>query len=214
MDSKLVVALDLTDVNKLLEIAGNIAGEVYAIKINWPTIMIQGAGIIRDLSKLGKVICDLKIADIPNTNSMIVENVVKMGAWGVISHSFTGEDSLRAVVKSAGNAMVFSVVSMSHPGSSDFINRHTDELIEVSRRAGVYGLIGPGNNTSELSRIRRLAGSLVLMTPGVGAQGGKASDAIRSGSDLVIVGRAVYNSPDPAEAVHRINMEILESVER
>ena len=214
MDSRLVVALDLTDADKLMQIAGNIGGEVFAIKINWPSIMIQGAGIVGELSRFGKVICDLKIADIPNTNSMIVESVVKMGAWGVISHSFTGGDSLRAAVESARNAKVFSVVSMSHPGSSDFINRHTDELIEVSRNAGAYGLIGPGNNPKELARIRKLAGNMVIMTPGVGAQGGKASEAIRSGSDLVIVGRAVYNSHDPLEAVRALNLEILESVQR
>lgn len=213
MDSKLVVALDIMDAEKLLEVAGLVGQEVYAIKINWPSVMIQGAGIIRDLARFGRVICDLKIADIPNTNSMIVESAMKMGAWGVIAHAFTGEDSLRAVVESSRNGKVFSVVSMSHPGSRDFINRHTDELVEISRRTGVYGLIGPGNDTAELARIRKLADGLVLMTPGVGAQGGKASDAIKAGSDLVIVGRGVYGSSDPLKAVRALNREIWESVQ-
>lgn len=208
MESKLVVALDLMNESDLLEIAGKIGSQVFAIKLNWPAIMVSGSRIIRDVSRYSRVICDFKVADIPNTNSLITEKALEMGAWGIISHSFTGYDSLRAVIESARDLRVFSVVSMSHPGSAEFINPNTDRLVEMSIRAGVAGFIAPGNNPVEISRIRKMAMDRIIMTPGVGAQGGKAGDAIRAGADLVIVGRSVYTSSDPVEQVENLNREI------
>ncbi|MEM0156470.1 MAG: orotidine-5'-phosphate decarboxylase [Thermoplasmataceae archaeon] len=212
MESKLVVALDLMKEDDLLGIAAKIGSQVFAIKLNWPAILVSGSRIIREVSRYSRVICDFKVADIPNTNSLITEKALEMGAWGIISHSFTGYDSLRAVIEHAGDMSVFSVVSMSHPGSAEFINPNTDRLIEMSVRAGAAGFIAPGNNPEEISRIRKMAPEKIIMTPGVGAQGGKAGDAVRAGADLVIVGRSVYASNDPEKQVEIFNSEINSSV--
>lgn len=208
MNSKLVVAVDVFDTDFAVDFSRKIGNEVFAIKINWPLVMVKGASIISEISRNARVICDLKVADIPNTNSLIARKVSENGAWGIISHSFVGSDSLEAVVSSSGDTKVFSVVSMSHPGSEQFINARTEELIELSRKVGAYGLIAPGNNYESLSRVRRLAPDMKIMTPGVGAQGGSAVQAIKNGADFIIVGRAIYNSEDPVEAARKINREI------
>lgn len=208
MNSKLVVAMDVFDCDFALDLAREIGSEVFAIKVNWPIIMVRGTSIISELSKFSRVICDLKIADIPNTNRLIAGRVSEEGAWGVISHSFTGEDSLRAVVESAGQTKVFSVAAMSHPGASAFIYPKTDELIDLSLRAGAYGLIAPGNDYAMLSRIREKARDTVLMTPGIGAQGGSVQESLKHGADLLIVGRAIYKAENPRDEVRKINDEI------
>lgn len=208
MNSKLVVALDVFDTDFAIDFSRKVGDEVFAIKINWPLVMVKGASIISDISRYAKVICDLKVADIPNTNSLIAKKVAESGAWGIISHSFVGSDSLEAVVSASGDTKVFSVVSMSHPGSEQFINTKTEELIELSRKAGAYGLIAPANNYGILSNIRKLAPDLKILAPGVGAQGGRASEAVKNGADLFIVGRAIYNSDDPVEAARTINREV------
>lgn len=208
MKSKLVVALDVFDAEFAIDLSRKLGEEVFAVKINWPLIMVKGVSIVSDIARYARVICDLKIADIPYTNSLITGKASENGAWGVISHSFVGSDSLKSVVKAAGETKVFSVVSMSHPGSEDFINARTPELIELSREAGVYGLIGPGNNYGRISEMRKMAPDLKIMTPGIGAQGGSAGEAVKAGADLVIAGRSVYNSEDPVEAARKINREI------
>lgn len=208
MNSKLVVAMDVFDTDFAVDFSRKIGQEVFAIKINWPLVMVKGASIISDISRYARVICDLKVADIPNTNSLIAKKVAENGAWGIISHSFVGSDSLEAVVNSSGDTKVFSVVSMSHPGSEQFINTHTEEMIELSRKAGAYGLIAPANNYEILSKIRKLAKDMKILAPGVGVQGGSASEAVRNGADLFIVGRAIYNSDDPVEAARAINREV------
>ncbi len=208
MDSKLVLAMDFFDTDFALDLAGKVGKELFAIKINWPITMVKGASIITDLSEFSRVICDYKIADIPYTNKLIAQKAAEMGAWGIISHSITGSDSLRAVTNVSDELKVFSVVSMSHPGASEFIYPNMEKLLHMSREAGVYGLIAPGNDYSMLSRIREKAGEMKIMTPGVGAQGGSAAEAVRHGADLVIVGRAIYDSEDPVSAVRRFNQEI------
>ena len=208
MNSKLVVAVDVFDCDFALDLAREIGREVFAIKVNWPLIMVRGSSIVTELSRYTRVICDLKIADIPNTNSLIAGKVSEDGAWGVISQSFPGEDSLRAVVEAAGSTRVFSVVAMSHPGAKQFIYPKTDELIDMSLRAGVYGLIAPGNDYAMLSRIRSRTGDLTIMTPGIGVQGGSPEEALRNGADLLIVGRAIYNAESPIEEVKKLNTSI------
>lgn len=208
LDSKLVLAMDVFDTDFALDLAKKVGSDLFAIKINWPITMVKGASIISDLSEYSRVICDFKIADIPNTNTLIASKAAELGAWGIISHSIVGSDSLKAVVSASDKLKVFSVVGMSHPGASEYIYPNTEKLLQMSREAGVYGLIAPGNDYGMLSKIKELAGPLKVMTPGVGAQGGSATEAIRHGSDLIIVGRAIYDSKDPVESVRKFNNEI------
>jgi orotidine-5'-phosphate decarboxylase len=56
--------------------------------------------------------------------------------------------------------------------------------------------------------LRSIVGSRLILAPGVGAQGGKASEAIAAGADAVIVGRAIYEAKDPAKAAREITNEI------
>jgi orotidine-5'-phosphate decarboxylase len=58
--------------------------------------------------------------------------------------------------------------------------------------------------------MREIVGDLKIISPGVGAQGGKASDALRFGADFVIVGRTIYEAPDPREAAENLSKEIAE----
>jgi orotidine-5'-phosphate decarboxylase len=208
MDSRLIVALDLADSNQVLEIAKKISNEVFAVKLQWITVMDKGISVVKELSKITRVLCDFKVADIPYTNSNIASRVANSNAWGIITHSFLGRDSLSAVVEAAGNMKVFSVVAMSHPGYSEFMKEHVHDLVKVSTDCGVYGMIAPGNDYKMLREIRELAPDVKIATPGVGAQGGSAVMAIEAGADYVIVGRGVYGSSDPVASTRAINQEI------
>ncbi|MCL4341604.1 MAG: orotidine 5'-phosphate decarboxylase, partial [Candidatus Thermoplasmatota archaeon] len=49
---------------------------------------------------------------------------------------------------------------------------------------------------------------LMIVSPGIGAQGGNPADAIRNGSDYIIAGRSIYNSEDPLGEIRRINRAV------
>lgn len=200
-DSRLVLALDETDGAKALRVAEAVSDKVDAIKINWPLVLSEGPSMITRLAELSDVICDFKVADIPNTVRLIVENAVSRGASAVIVHAFTGDDSLRAAVEAAGDAEIYAVTEMSHPGATMFTARHAEEMARLGMDCGVDGFIAPATRPDRIRAIRAVAGPVPkILSPGVGAQGGKASDAIRAGADYAIVGRAIYGSDDPASS--------------
>lgn len=200
-DSRLVLALDETDGERAVAVAEAVADVVDAVKINWPLVLSEGPGMITRLADMTDVICDFKVADIPNTVRLIVENAVSRGASAVIVHAFTGDDSLRAAVEASGGAEIYAVTEMSHPGALCFTAQHAEEMARMGVECGVDGFIAPATRPDRIRAIRAIAGpGRKILSPGVGAQGGKASDAIAAGADYAIVGRAIYGSDDPRAA--------------
>ncbi|MBR4685400.1 MAG: orotidine-5'-phosphate decarboxylase [Candidatus Methanomethylophilaceae archaeon] len=207
-DSRLVLALDETDGKKALQVAESVSGIVDAIKINWPLVLSEGPQMITKLSEFSDVICDFKVADIPNTVKLIVENAVSRGASAVIVHAFTGDDSLKAAVEAAGDAEIYAVTEMSHPGAKMFTAQHAEEMARLGVECGAKGFIAPATRPDRIAAIRSVVGDLKILSPGVGAQGGKASDAIKAGATYAIVGRSIYGSDDPKSAAEAFAEDI------
>jgi orotidine-5'-phosphate decarboxylase len=200
--TRLVIALDVTDREEALTIAKKLGGAVDAIKVNYPLALACGLEIIGDIKKYANVIADFKVADIPNTNSLICKETFEAGADAIICQGFVGADSVKACVD-VGNKYgreVYVVTEMSHPGALDFLQSHAFELVDLAFRAGAAGIIAPATRPERLVDIRCRAGAMKILSPGVGAQGGDARKAIEAGADFVIVGRSIYNAEDPYAA--------------
>lgn len=204
----MILALDETDESKALNVAGEVRDLVDAIKINWPLVLSTSPEMITRLARLAPVICDFKVADIPNTDRLIVEQVRRRGASGVIVHAFTGTDSLKAAVEAAGDIDVFVVTEMSHPGGQEFTAPLAERFASMAVEAGASGVIAPATRPERIAKVRSIIGDLLILSPGVGAQGGSASDAISMGADHVIVGRSIYGAADPREAASRLAEDI------
>ena len=207
-DTRIILALDETDREKAMSIVNSVKEHIDAVKINWPLILSAGPEMITELSKMADVICDLKVADIPNTVRLIVEGAVKRGASAVIVHAFTGEDSLTAAVEAAGKADIYAVTEMSHPGGMTFTAKHAEEMAAMGVRCGVAGFIAPATRPERIAEIRKIIGQRKILSPGVGAQGGSAASAIEAGADHVIIGRSIYGSADPKRAAEAAEKEI------
>ncbi len=200
--SRLIIALDVTDREQALQIARELGSIVDAIKVNYPLILSCGLSIIGDIKKYANVIADFKVADIPNTNSLICHETFKAGADAIICQGFVGHDSVKACVDVAKefNRDVYVVTEMSHPGALDFLQPCAFDLVDLAFRAGATGIIAPATRPERLADIRCRAGNMQILSPGVGAQGGDARKAIDAGADFVIVGRSIYNAADPGHA--------------
>jgi len=207
-ETRLILALDEPEKEKALNVAEEVYDVVDAVKVNYPLVLSAGISIVEELAELSDVICDFKIADIPNTNMLIVKEVLKHNASGVIVHGFMGQDSVKACVDAAEGRDVFVVTEMSHPGAVEFMQPLTDKLAKLAVNAGVAGVIAPGTRPERIKHIRNIVGDLLILTPGVGAQGGKACDAISAGADYVIVGRSIYKSDNPRKTAVEIVNEI------
>jgi len=210
-DTRLILAIDETDADKAMKIAESVSGSIDAVKINWPLVLSAGPEMITKLSRISDVICDFKVADIPNTVRLIVENSVSRGASAVIVHAFPGSDSLKMAVDTAASmgASIYAVTEMSHPGGTEFTAPNAEALARVGCECGAKGFIAPATRPERIAAIRSIIGNREILSPGVGAQGGSAASAIAAGADYVIAGRAIYGAEDPRKAAEAISADAL-----
>ena len=210
-NNRIILALDVKSRADALRIVGAAKDSIDAVKVGWPLILAAGPDIITEIAKLKDVVCDMKIADIPSVNTLIVEQAMKRGASAVICHGFVGDDSVKACVEAA-KGQTFVVTEMSHPGGKQFTAPVADKLAALAKSAGARGIVAPATRPERIAALRKIIGNLEIITPGVGAQGGKASDAIKAGADYIIVGRAIYESPDPKAAAKALADEVKQSI--
>jgi len=162
---ELILALDVTEKKKALEIAHACAPYLDAIKIGYPLALSAGLSIAGELKKEGlPLIADFKVADIPNTNTLICDQVFNAGFSGVICHGFCGMDSVKACVASARahKGECFVVAEMSHPGGKEFFSRRAPGADRGKRRDRRSGRdhcpgnpAGPGPGPAGLCGARR-----------------------------------------------------------
>lgn len=206
-NTKLILALDVTDKESALKIAQDVHEYVDAIKVGYPLVLATGLGIVKDLAKYAPIIADFKVADIPNTDRLICEQVFKAGADAVIVHGFTGKDSLDACVGAAKTSGkdIYVVTEMSHPGGVEFFRPVAESIAKMALDVGASGVVAPATRPERVSEIRNIIGNeLSIISPGVGAQGGSAADVIKAGADWIIVGRSIYQADSPKDAAAEI----------
>ena len=198
-ESRIIAALDC---DNAVEVAEKIRDYVKAFKVNYPLVLKKGTGVIGEISRFGDVIADFKIADVPHISSQIAECAFNAGAKGVIVHAFVGSDTVREVVRVAEGygGDVYAVVELSSEGGKEFMSAVAEKLVEVARSAGCRGIVAPATRVERIARMRELAGDMVIISPGVGAQGGDAGEALKAGADYIIVGRSIYEG-DPVKNV-------------
>ncbi len=208
--TRLIAALDVTDKSQALSISKEIEFFVDAIKVGYPLVLESGLGVIGMIAEFAPVIADFKVADIPNTDRLICTEAFEAGASAVIVHGFTGRDSLMECVNTGRdmNGDIYVVTEMSHPGALDFLQPAAYELARLAVECGAAGVVAPATRPERLREICGIVGEMTIISPGVGAQGGNAADAIRAGADYVIVGRSIYNSKAPGKEAEKIVREI------
>ena len=84
-------------------------------------------------------------------------------------------------------------------GLGDVYKRQAEQIAANAVIAGADGIIAPATRPDRVQVLRGFVGHKKILSPGVGAQGGDA-DAIAALVDGIIVGRSIYEAPDPAAA--------------
>lgn len=208
--TRLILALDVTSGKRALSLADSLKDYFDAIKIGYPLILSTGLDIIHEIATLIPVIADLKIADTPNTNKLIAEAALSAGADGIIAHAFTGRDSLQTCADCAEKykAELFVVTEMSHPGALQFMAPFAAELAKLAVDVNASGVVAPATRPERIKLIRSIIGDRLIISPGVGAQGGSASAALIAGADYLIIGRSITESEDPLASAKKFISEI------
>ena len=211
--NSLILALDVLSRDKALELTEQLVDHFDAIKVGYPLILHAGLGIVEEISSISPVIADLKIADTPNTNRLICEAVLGAGADAIIAQAFPGKDSLVACADCAESfgADLFVVTEMSHPGAEQFMAPLAERMARLAVESGASGVVAPATRPERIRLIRSIIGDKLIISPGVGAQGGSAGQALQAGADYLIVGRSVYGSADPVAQAKELAAQVEQS---
>jgi len=211
--NSLILALDVVSRDKAMNLTELLVDHFDAIKIGYPLILHAGLGIVEEISSISPVIADLKIADTPNTNRLICEAVLGAGADAIIAQAFPGKDSLVACADCARGfgADLFVVTEMSHPGAEQFMAPLAERMARLAVESGASGVVAPATRPERIRMIRSIIGDKLIISPGVGAQGGSAGEALQAGADYLIVGRSVYGSADPVAQAKELAAQVEQS---
>lgn len=206
--NNIILALDVTNKDKALEICKQVKPYINTIKIGYPLTLAEGLKIIKIIKDEfnANIICDYKVADIDATNSKICDLTFDAGADAIICHGFVGSDSVRACLDSANDhgKEIFLLTEMSHPGAKMFLQKDAEAIAKMGVDMGITNYVAPATRLDRLSKIRDIAGDdACIISPGVGKQGGDAKKTLEFAS-AIIVGRSIYESDNPALACEKI----------
>ena len=171
------------------------------------------------------VILDAKRGDIGSTAEQYAKEAFdRYGADAVTLSPFMGFDSVQPYLKYPGKG-AFLLCRTSNPGGDDLQNQRLSSVPgqpllyeHVARLAqgpwntnGQLGLVVGATYPTEIDAVRKLAPTVPLLIPGVGAQGGDAIATVKAGwrADAPIVvssSRAILYASDAegyAEAARR-----------
>jgi len=64
--------------------------------------------------------------------------------------------------------------------------------------------VAPATRPERIKLIRSIIGERIIISPGIGAQGGSAGAAMQAGADYLIVGRSIYAAEDPVASAKKL----------
>lgn len=199
-----ILAADLADEEANCRLLDQVRDYVDVVKIGSPLVYAAGMGVIRRLrERFGlPVFADLKVADVPHTNAKIVEQVAEEGGSAVMVHGIVGPDGLETCLEASGGRVGIIVqLELTNPGGILFTQPIAEDIACCAAMLDIYGVQAPGNRPERIRRIREIVGpDRVIVCCGVGYQGGSYGAVLDAGGTYAIVGRSIYQAPDPRAA--------------
>ncbi|OJW25756.1 MAG: orotidine 5'-phosphate decarboxylase [Rhodospirillales bacterium 69-11] len=221
--SRVIVALDTTDLGRAASWADATAPHVGLFKLGLEFFLAHGAAGVRAMA--GRpIFLDLKLHDIPNTVAGGVRAVLPLAPRMLTVHAAGGAAMIAAARDAANEAgsarpMILAVTvltsldqaSLAATGVSGSPSDQVLRLARLAREAGADGLVC---SPLEVAMLRATLGpEPILVVPGIRPAGSAAgdqarimtpADAVAAGADWIVVGRPITGAPHPAEAAAEI----------
>ena len=213
----IAVALDAPDLETAARWAGLVTPHVSTVKIGLELYLRYGPEAVASIRGASgvQVFLDLKLHDIPATVAGAARAVARLRPSLLTVHAAAGSAAISAAAEAAPATKVVAVTVLTSLGEDDLdrigllgpIGDAVRRLAAVAVAAGARGLVC---SPREVAEVRAEVGpDITLITPGVRPAGADAHDqarvatpeeALRSGADLLIVGRPITGAADPGAA--------------
>lgn len=210
--------------NKTIQNIKKLNPYLCGIKLNFHLLLPLSAKEIIKINKTAhdyglQTIADIKLNDIGNTNRVTTENLWNLGFDAVIANPIMGLDSLKNLVKSSHKEQK-GVITLCHMSAPE-AKLSYDMEIKMDKKQQLYQLFLNWALTAKVDGIvvgatfpkiiqycsKQAGKNLSIFSPGVGTQGGNASEVISSGTNYLIVGRTILNAKNPIAVAKELHLQ-------
>ena len=228
MDTKLIVALDTTNLKKAEHLVKQLKDKVAAFKIGPELFLAHGFKSIETVNRNGSsVFLDLKFFDIPSVVKKGSTIVSRFDISMFTVHLLGGEKMLKETAEYINSLnkkiLMLGVTVLTSASQEDIekigfkipVKNLIMNLAATASKCGVGGLVC---SVKELEMIRsKYKENFQLVTPGIRLSNDPKNDqsrvetplqAAESGADFIVMGRSILNSADPQKTAEEVVKQI------
>ncbi len=228
----IIVSLDVPDSRQALAIADQLDPAHCRLKIGKELFVAAGPPLLERLQERNyRIFLDLKFHDIPTTVARACTAAARLGVWMLNVHASGGRSMLLAAREAVSRVfsgggdppLLVAVTVLTSMRDADLHElgvaaKVPEQVARLSALAQECGIDGVVCSPHEVAALRRARGTdFCLVTPGIRPQGVQHDDqkrvmgpfqALRAGSDYLVIGRPITAAPDPMRALQMIENEI------
>lgn len=222
MKDRLIVALDVETLEKAKALVDLLFPNVKIFKVGSQLFTACGPAAVKMIQQKGaEVFLDLKFFDIPNTVKNAVKAAVGLKVKMLTLHISGGEEMLKAAVKAKNEeARHLKLRPPLLIGVTVLTSQRTNPkaVLRLAKLGIDYGLDGVVSSAQEADVLRKnIKRKFLIVTPGIRLASEKkhdqkrvvtVKDAVKAGSDFLVIGRPILESKDPLLAAKRIIGEL------
>tara|TARA_B110000238_G_C16060840_1_gene410411 strand:+ start:13 stop:708 length:696 start_codon:yes stop_codon:yes gene_type:complete len=225
---QLFVAIDQNDIKIAKKLIENLPSDKCGIKVGKELFTACGPDIVEWIKMKGfKVFLDLKYHDIPNTVKNACFVASEMGVSILNVHALGGSEMMLAakegVDKSNNHPYLIAVTLLTSMDSrmleqigitSPIVQQISNLAISASN-SNLDGIVCSANDIVDIKKL--LPEKFLYVTPGIRLSGNSNDDqkrittpleAVKKGSNILIVGRAITKAKNPEVIVNNILSQI------
>lgn len=227
----IIFPLDVASEKEARRYVELLADHVGLFKVGLELFTRSGPEIIRFINSTGSagVFLDLKLHDIPATVSRAMEGIADLGVYFATVHCGETSRMLAAAVNgSRGDVRILGVTVLTSVSEQDIetagyrsefyqdLSTLVLKRARMAREAGCAGVVCSGLEAPVIKS--KIGDDFTTVTPGIRPSwAGKKDDqrrvttpaqAVKNGSDYLVIGRPIRDADDPAEAAMRVADEI------
>jgi len=234
---RLILALDTVSALEARRLIDELRVYVGLFKVGLELFSRTGPALLEELHRDGvPVFFDGKFMDIPNTVARATEAIASIGVSMFNVHASGGSRMMQAAVQASAQACAgkrhpkpisLAVTVLTSLADADLndelgvsanVEQQVCRLALLAKNAGMDGVVAAA---SEVVKLREVCGpDFLLVTPGLRPAWASKddqvrvvtpADAMRFGSDYVVIGRPITAAADRREAAQRV-LEEMEAV--
>lgn len=222
---KIIVALDTQEESKLDGLYAALQGEKIWVKVGMELFYALGPQVVFKAKEKGfNVFLDLKLHDIPNTVSQALKSLSRLPIDMINVHAAGGKEmmirSYEALSTLSKRPLLIAVTQLTSTTQEQMnfdqriIGKVEDSVIHYATLASEAKFDGVVSSPLEVALIKEKLGKKFLtVTPGIRPVGNDLNDqkrvttpmeALRLGTDYMVIGRPITASLDPKAALQKI----------